>query len=66
MDRAYEDDETRRLALDLGYRPVVPPRSSRCRHHHCDREFYRGRSEVERVFCRLKLFLRIDTRCDKL
>lgn len=27
MDRAYEGDETRQLALDLGYTPVVLPQS---------------------------------------
>ncbi|OMO15444.1 transposase, partial [Xanthomonas oryzae pv. oryzae] len=25
MDRAYEGNETRQLALDLGFVPVVPP-----------------------------------------
>ena len=25
MDRAYEGDATRQLALDLGFTPVVPP-----------------------------------------
>ena len=29
MDRAYEGDDTRQLALDLGYVPVVPPKSNR-------------------------------------
>jgi len=29
MDRACEDDETRQLAADLGFMPVVPPKSSR-------------------------------------
>jgi hypothetical protein len=29
MDRAYEGDETRQWALDLGYVPVVPPKSNR-------------------------------------
>ena len=57
---------TRRLALDLGYRPVVPTRSNRRWPHHYDREVYRRRNEVERFFCRLKRFQRIDTRCDKL
>lgn len=28
MDRAYEGDETRQLALDLGFIPVVPPSRS--------------------------------------
>ena len=32
MDRAYEGDETRQLALDLGYVPVVPPSTIDSRH----------------------------------
>ena len=31
MDRAYEGDETRALAMELGYVPVVPPKSN-CKH----------------------------------
>jgi hypothetical protein len=29
MDRAYEGDETRALAISLGYIPVVPPKKNR-------------------------------------
>ena len=29
MDRAYEGNETRQLALDLGFIPVVPPLRSK-------------------------------------
>ena len=29
MDRAYEGNETRALALELGYMPVVPPKRNR-------------------------------------
>ena len=29
MDRAYEGDETRQLALDFGFEPVVPPKKNR-------------------------------------
>ena len=29
MDRAYEGDETRQLAMDLGFTPVVPPLKTR-------------------------------------
>ena len=29
MDRAYEGNEARQLALDLGFVPVVPPLSTR-------------------------------------
>ncbi len=28
MDRAYEGDETRALTVELGYIPVVPPKSN--------------------------------------
>ena len=31
MDRAYEGNETRQLALALGFMPVVPPLSTRVR-----------------------------------
>jgi hypothetical protein len=30
LDRAYEDNETRQLALDFGFIPVVPPKSKPC------------------------------------
>lgn len=29
MDRAYEGDQTRQLAFDLGFIPVLPPKSNR-------------------------------------
>ena len=66
MDRAYEGDETRQLALDLGFIPVVPPKSNRLRPWEYDREMYRRRNEVERLFRRLKGFRRIFSRFDKL
>ena len=50
MDRAYEGDETRALAAELGYIPMVPPK----------------RNQVERLFRRIKRFRRIFTRYDKL
>lgn len=56
MDRAYEGDETRQQALALGYLPVVPPKSSRLTRWEYDRELYRRRNEVERLFRRLKAF----------
>ena len=66
MDRAYEGDATRRLAAALGYQPVVPPRSSRKEPWEYDRELYKRRNEIERLFRRLKGFRRIFTRYDKL
>jgi hypothetical protein len=32
MDRAYEGNETRQLALELNFIPVVPPKSDRVDH----------------------------------
>ena len=66
MDRAYEGDETRQLALDLGFIPVVPPKSNRISPWEYDRVMYRRRNEVERLFRRLKGFRRISSRFDKL
>ena len=66
MDRAYEGDRTRRLAVELGYEPVVPPKSNRRRPWAYDAQRYRRRDEIERLFGRLKRFRRIATRYDKL
>ena len=66
MDHAYEDDAPRRLALELGYQPVVSPRSNCRQPHDYEREVHRRRNEGERFFCRLKRFHRIDNCCDKL
>ena len=66
MDRAYEGDETRQLAADLGFVPVVPPRSDRREPWDYDRELYKRRNEVERLFRHLKGFRRVYTRFDKL
>ena len=66
MDRAYEGGETRQLALDLGYIPVVPPKQYRITAWEYDRAMYRRRNEVERLFRRLKGFRRIFSRFEKL
>ena len=66
MDRAYEGDETRQLALALGYEPVVPPLRTRVEPWEYDREMYKRRNEIERLFRRLKGFRRIFSRFEKL
>ena len=66
MDRAYEGNETRQLALELGFDPVVPPLSNRVSPWEYDKELYKRRNEVERLFRRLKGFRRIFSRFDKL
>lgn len=66
MDRAYQGDETRQLALALGYIPVVPPLKTRITPWEYDREMYKRRNEIERLFRRLKGFRRIFSRFEKL
>ncbi len=66
MDRAYQGDETRQLALDLGFTPVVPPIKTRTDPWEYDREMYKRRNEVERLFRRLKGYRRIFSRFEKL
>ena len=66
MDRAYEGDETRTLALALGYMPVVPPKKNRKNPWNYDEQLYKQRNQVERLFRRIKRFRRVFTRYDKL
>jgi transposase len=47
MDRAYEGDATRQLAVDLGYVPVVPSKHNRLAPWGYDRAMYKRRNEIE-------------------
>lgn len=66
MDRAYEGDATRQLAVEVGYVPVVPPKHNRRTPGEYDRALDTRRNEIERLFRRLKGFRRIFTRFEKL
>lgn len=66
MDRAYEGGPTRELAEKLGFKPVVPPKKNRKNPWEYDKEIYKKRNEIERLFRRIKAFRRVFTRYDKL
>ena len=66
MDRAYEDDQTRLLAVNQGVIPVVPPKKNRRTPWKYDLLLYKRRNEVERLFLRIKRFRKVFTRYDKL
>lgn len=66
MDRAYEDNETRALAVKRGLIPVVPPKRNRKIPWNYDVGLYKRRNEVERFFLRIKRFRKVFTRYDKL
>ena len=62
--RSHDAPVGRQLLLELG--PVVPPESNRREPWDYDRELYKKRNQVERLFRRLKGFRRIFSRFEKL
>jgi transposase len=66
MDCAYAGNETRQLALDLGFIPVVPPHPNHDEPRQLKKALYRRRNEIERLFRCLKGFRRIFSSFDKL
>lgn len=66
MDRAYEDNETRRIAQQLYFAPVVPPKKNRKDPWVYNKEFYKQRNEIERLFRLIQGFRRVFCRFDKL
>jgi transposase len=66
MDRAYEDDHTQYTASMLKFTPVVPPKSNRKNPWQYDKELYKSRSEIERLFRLIQGFRRVFCRFEKL
>jgi transposase len=64
--RAYAGNETIQLALDFGCIPVVPPPKIRVDPWEYDREMYKRRNEVERLFRTLRGYRGIFSRIEKL
>jgi transposase len=64
-DRAYDAASLRDWLTGRGTQPVIQPNPTRKHPHAYDRDAYRGRNLLERMFCRLKDFRCIATRYDK-
>lgn len=64
-DKGYDSDDVRSSLLLKGILPVIPSKANRKQPIPCDFMAYRDRNRVERMFNRLKHFLRIATRYDK-
>ena len=64
-DRAYDSDRIRTL-LAAGKEAVIPPRSNRTNPPAYDKEKYKRRNKVERLFNRLKNSFAVANRYDKL
>ena len=65
-DRAYDSDAIRALIAAANRQAVIPPRSNRRRPADYDKEKYKERNKVERLFCKLKGYRGVATRYDKL
>jgi transposase len=65
-DRAYDSDAIRQMIAVAGKEAVIPPRSNRTHPPDYDREKYKERNKAERLFCKLKGYRAVATRCDKL
>jgi transposase len=65
-DRGYDTNAIRAVVAGLGAEVVIPSTATRRVPISYDREAYRSRNLVERLWCRLKDWRRIATRYDKL
>ena len=65
-DRGYDTNAIRTLVAERGAEAVIPSTASRRTPIPYDRDAYRARNQVERLWCRLKDWRRIATRYDKL
>ena len=65
-DRGYDTNAIRTLVAARGAEAVIPTTSARRTPIPYDREAYRARNQVERLWCRLKDWRRVATRYDKL
>jgi putative transposase len=64
-DRAYDANSLRDELARLRIKAVIPPNPTRKHPHRYDKNAYKERNVIERMFCRLKDFRRIATRYDK-
>ena len=65
MDKGYDSDPLVTVIEKSGAKAVIPPRSNRKTPRDYDREVYRERNKIERLFARLKQCRRIATRYEK-
>ena len=65
-DKAYCDVKIRDYLEKQGARVCIPDKDNVKVKHDFDKKLYEKRNVVERFFCRLKDYLRITIRLDKL
>ena len=65
-DKGYDSDDFVQKITDMGAKAVIPPRKNRNDAREYDRELYKERNLVERLFQKLKHYRRIATRYERL
>ena len=65
-DKGYDSDDFIETIEASGAEAVIPPRQNRRQQRQYDRELYKERNLVERLFQKLKHFRRIATRYERL
>jgi transposase len=66
MDKAYDSNAIRAKLDAKGIDPVIPSKANRLEMILYDKEQYKQRNKVERLFNKLKQFRRVATRYEKL
>ena len=66
LDKGYDADRIRARLAHHGFQAVIPPISSRCTTLSYDKELFRGRNRIKRLFNKLKQSPRLATPYDKL
>lgn len=64
-DKGYDADYVVEAAEKMGALAVIPPKSNRKIQREFDKELYKERNHIERLFNKLKHFRRVATRYDK-
>ena len=64
-DKGYDGDQVLQIVHDRGGQAVIPPKSNRKVQRPYDKQLYRERNHIERLFAKLKQCRRIATRYDK-
>ena len=64
-DKGYDADYVIAAVESMGAIAVIPPKSNRKTPREYDKEIYKERNLIERLFNKLKHFRRIATRYDK-
>ena len=65
-DKGYDSDAFVEVIKGSGATPVIPPRSNRITPRDYDKEIYKERNLVERLFQKLKEYRRVATRYERL